>query len=138
MRTLLIILLLSQLFCQAQDTLNIDTLFIKAHTSIEIKLAQLEAAANYTRDNLFKASEEYKLGTGFFIGGVISTTLGAIIPNPPADAEGSKSNSVKTVMLVGGILSTVTGSILMIDSHKFIRRAGSWQFTPTSITYNIQ
>ena len=62
----------------------------------------------------------------FVYGNVISTN------NNPR-VKGIKANNGKYIMIAGGVCSLI-GSIIIIDSHKFIGRAGVGQ---VSLTWNV-
>lgn len=94
--------------------------------STAIKLEQLRTGMIYMRENFKKSHNEFSIGlAGVFLGGAVSATSLAL-----------EGDSKTRFIVIGSFLSTV-GMFVMLDSHKFIGRAGSWKFTPTSIAVDF-
>lgn len=117
MKKILLILSMFTVQCYAQE---------KAQS-----LEQLSDAVIHMRDNLDKSHHQFREGLYFTIGGLIVTGGGIMLQYP------KKMDSGNFVLIsLGGVLTTL-GTVFMIDSHKFIGRAGRWNFNGNSITINF-
>ena len=86
------------------------------------------------RENLDKAHKQFRVGTSMLLAGTLLSIGGAAITSDP----GSSMEKVKTgVMITGGVLA-LAGAIFMIDSHRYIGKAGRWTFSGDTITYDIK
>lgn len=100
---------------QSTDTVGVSNRF----KSIEKKILELETNTELAQFNLYKCHKQWNDGLGVCIFGLGATTLGTIMIT-----EGEINNEVSiTTTCVGG-LATLIGSIIMIDSHKYIGKAG--------------
>lgn len=124
MKKLLIILAILPAFSFAQ----VDTTKMRAN--------QAQVALIYMRDNLNQAHKQYRTGSSLFYGGLVLTGVGVLIP-VSEDENGTKDYGTRNFTIGIGALFSLIGSIVMIDSHKYIGRAGKWKFSGNSITYDL-
>lgn len=101
----------------------------QADSSQAVTIEQLKQGMIEMRTNLAKSHIEFNRGVAFTISGVLIGVGGAYL------FKGDMKYNEPSVIL-GSALCFV-GSVLMIDSHKFIGRAGRWEFSPESIKYNL-
>jgi len=127
MKKLLLLLLLIPAFSQAQDT-----------TTVQIINALNKQAEAINRISLYLdyCDGRYRTGTIMAMSGLGITGAGLLI-NSLGNGEGnSNSNAPIVVSGMGGLL-TVIGGILIIDSHKWIGRAGRVKVDKNSISYKF-
>lgn len=94
----------------------------QAHPSPEYKTMQQDMER--LKSNLKMSHSEFKIGTQIAAVGAAGLLMGLVLP--PKIEEGMNANRrmKNTIMIVGGSVMSV-GAIFMIDSHKFIGRAGN-------------
>lgn len=86
------------------------------------------AALEYMRDNLDKAHFNYKIGTS-----MLAIGTGISLSSMLLKDEQSKIRT--NIAVTGGVISLL-GIIDMIASHRFIGRAGRWEFKGNSVVLN--
>lgn len=111
-----LIILFTLVHCQTQAQ-QVD--------STQIKIEQIKKALNYMAGNLESAHDEYRAGIICLGIGTVATTGGIIWLS---SAKENSRNTPTILTILGGALQ-LAGSICIIDSHKFIGRAGSWRFS---------
>jgi hypothetical protein len=114
MKTLFLILIILFSLTGYSQTNNLD--------SLKQRILMLEANQESIQFNLTKAHNRYRTGLMITITGIAMTWAGAA-----AGLSGADGNSAGLLTL-GSIVSTV-GSVILIDSHKFIGRAGKRKFS---------
>jgi len=124
MKRAILILLFAPLISLAQE----DT--------VMAKIKQIQTGMIYMRDNLNRAHSQFVTGAGMTLGGIAVASLGAIL-EPTTNEDGSIDDSAQKATIIGGSVLALVGAIFMIDSHKYIGRAGKWQFTGNTITYKL-
>lgn len=85
-------------------------------------------AIMFITNNLHESHSQFKIGTGFFFVGTAGVIIGTVM-KPHYDMDNKvKYDGKIAVVAIGGVLQLI-GSILWIDSHKWIGRAGrlEWQ-----------
>ena len=84
-----------------------------------LRIAILEQKIDELQLNLGKAHSQYREGlhiaVGSFVGGILLAALGEVSGVEPM------------AYLIAGGVGVTTGSIMMIDSHKWIGRAGKFK-----------
>ena len=91
--------------------------------SDSLKLMILEQRVENTEINLAKAHDQYRTGLHVFIISAITTTLVTVAASQSDNTDYSNLAGV----YVAGSAGILTGSIMMLDSHKYIGRAGKWR-----------
>lgn len=130
-KTILYLILLISNNCIAQDSTAIK------QDSTAIKLNQMKQGIIYMRDNLYQCHEQFKTGLlESFIGSAFITT-GVLLEADPNKSNYDSAKDLKNAaIIIGGIIG-LFGVATMIDSHKYIKRAGDWKFEGNAITYNF-
>jgi hypothetical protein len=101
--------------------------------STEYKLHQLKQGMIYMRENFNECHKEFRAGMiTSFVG--VAVSVGGAVTKPSERIDGSKNYTLQTILLIGGSAVSLIGMIVVIDSHKYIGRAGNWQFNGNSIT----
>ena len=73
--------------------------------------------------NFRKSHKKFKIGTLLFVGGFLAFNVGAaLLTSTPA---GQAASPTDILLYVGGFGASVTGIIFMINSHKYIGKAGT-------------
>ncbi|MBK6989995.1 MAG: hypothetical protein IPH33_18135 [Bacteroidetes bacterium] len=99
--------------------------------STQIKLDEFKKAVLYMSDNLQDAHERFQIGTVCMALGTAAIGVGVLLQ---LDTESGKTNDGATITIITGGVLSVAGAIIMIDSHKFIGKAGNWHFTGDKFT----
>lgn len=74
--------------------------------------------------NFRKSHKKFRIGTLLAVGGYLAYNIGAaLITQAPAGQVGS----AEVLLVVGGFGATITGIVFMINSHKYIGKAGAGQ-----------
>jgi hypothetical protein len=102
-----------------------------AQDSTKIYLQQLKSSIIYTRNNLEKAHKEFTTGWIISAGGIAVSIAGTSI-----SSDASQGSSTNALVYIGSFI-TLIGMITIIDSHKFVGRAGRWRFEGDKIIYNL-
>jgi hypothetical protein len=105
--------------------------------STQIKLSQIRQALIFMRSNLEESHAQFKIGCYISLSGAAITTLGTAWKADPAKTNYEGAKSFKNITTIFGAVLLLSGTIYIIYSHSFIGRAGKWQFTPTSISYDF-
>lgn len=129
MKKLLIILVLlpSLSFSQVQDSTT-----VKIINQLNVQAESINRMSLY----LDYCDGRYRTGSIMAISGVGITGAGLLI-NSLGNGEGnSNSNAPIIVSGIGGLL-TLIGGILIVDSHKWIGRAGRVKVDKNSISYKF-
>lgn len=120
----------------------------QSDTTISIHLKQIEANVNHINTNLIKCHEQWRDGLGITVFGIGVSTLGVVIINQNYNNYTSGSHNIKPsnyknnenvgliITGVGGLTSLI-GTIIMLDSHKYIGKAGLG-INGNAITYRFK
>ena len=113
---------------------------IKMQADTIDRIRRLEMASIYMRDNLIRAHNQYSNGLGILGLGAAIATIGVVI-NPEitvhTDGSETKDYTLKNIITGVGCIGMLVGSIMMIDSHKYIGKAGRWTYTGNGIVYKL-
>ena len=110
MKALVVIFLLYPSIVVSQNT---DSLYQR--------ILQIETNQRNIQVNLTKAHNKFSIGTTLVIAGLGATFASIITDEPGQDADGNPQEPI--LLYIGSALLTV-GTIIQIDSHKYIGRAG--------------
>jgi len=99
-----------------------------------ISLQELKNEITFMQMNFNKSHEEFRTGMVFTVAGVLFASFG-FLPSPNGNQEG-REDFQKVCLAIGGA-GILTGAILMIDSHKFIGKAGKWRFTGKGVIVKL-
>ena len=107
----------------------------KAQTldSLSNDLKLLKGSIIYMRNNLNEAHKEFRTGAVLSMGGLTLIGVGAVINS----GDASNPNSSGGIFIFIGSIAGLIGGIMIIDSHKFIGRAGNWRFEGNTIKYDF-
>jgi len=106
---------------------------------IETYISLINKNIENIQTNLFDCHKQFRAGrittlAGYSLMGYSLFVYGNVIStNNNPRVKGIKANNGKYIMIAGGVCSLI-GSIIIIDSHKFIGRAGVGQ---VSLTWNV-
>jgi len=101
---------------------------------IETYISLINKEIESIQTNLFDCHKQYRTGLITSLAGFV--IVGSVIAannNPSVKVRESNQTYGKYIMIAGGVCSLI-GSIIIIDSHKFIGRAGVGQ---VSLTWNV-
>jgi len=88
--------------------------------------------------NLEKCHNQYQIGTGFIVGGIVTSLVGGLSTMGGFNNNDNGALSVGVLLNIAGGISALAGTIIQIDSHKFIGRASiSVEATGPSIKVNF-
>lgn len=91
--------------------------------------SQIKDALLLMRDNLNESHEYFVDGSRVFIAG--SAVIGLGIAFDEADIV---KHEMGNFIIFSGAGMAAVGGIYMLISHRYIGRAGNWEFTPTSVS----
>lgn len=95
--------------------------------SLTRRILTLEANQNQIQVNLTKAHSKFSTGTMLIVGGVVTTIAAVLLYNRGLRNENSDNNGrvmPSPVILGIGSGMMMVGTVIQIDSHKWIGRAG--------------
>ena len=92
------------------------------YDSLKQKVLNMDMAINAIHHNMVHSHKEFKAGTSLIIMGTILTIAGSLILQD-RDGTVTKANKNPTLIYLGTGVVTI-GTIIQIDSHKWIGRAG--------------
>ncbi|MBL0105264.1 MAG: hypothetical protein IPP51_16710 [Bacteroidetes bacterium] len=104
--------------------------------STEIKLQQLKTGVIFMRENLDKSHRQFRTGTTLFLAGAGVAVISAFVPPEELVRTGgtkAKTYDFRTGVAIVGAVVNLVGAIFMVDSHKYIGRAGRWKFNGSGI-----
>lgn len=91
--------------------------------SLKASIQYLDLEVKNIKLNLREANKEYKTGLWIWITGMGVMAVGCFVEGTP-DHEGGTNYELKNFVLASGFTMTLIGGIFILDSHKFIGRAG--------------
>jgi hypothetical protein len=91
--------------------------------STAIKIEQLRASMIFVREQLNESHHQFKSGLMVGVLG-FAASCSAIPLNSPE------------VLIFGGVLQLM-GGLIMLDSHKYIGRAGRWEYYGNGVRYHL-
>jgi len=106
----------------ALSVLTINFVNAQVDTTISMRLKKIELNNEVIKSNLKKCHNQWKDGLGVTIFGFGTSIIGSYM-SLNANNIGDKSNVGIIITSIGGITSLI-GTIVMLDSHKYIGRAG--------------
>jgi hypothetical protein len=105
----------------------------QADTNQTVTTEQLKQAMIHMRTNLDKSDKQFKRGVQILIAGIAISTWSTFV----ASNDNSWRQRSTPYWMGLGAAAIIAGTVVMIDSHKFIGRAGRWEFSPGTIKYNL-
>lgn len=96
-----------------KDPIKTDTVYVFKRT-----LEEMNTDVYIMRENLKRCHTQYTNGLGITVGGILVSGIGISVL-----IEKNNTTPVAVMCVVGGLL-TIIGQIVMIDSHKYINKAG--------------
>jgi len=102
--------------------LTINFVNAQVDTTINMRLKKVELNNEIIQSNLKKCHNQWRDGLGITVFGLGTSIIGSYM-SLNADNIGDKSNVGIIIVGVGGITSLI-GTIIMLDSHKYIGKAG--------------
>ncbi len=120
MKTLVLLLLLAS-STYAQDT--------------QQRIAALEATLQTIQHDMSKCHGQFQIGLATTSFGAVSSVAGILIPD--YNTIGASNKATKNTLLIVGAAGLITGAILIIDSHKYIGRAGRFTFEVNAIKLDL-
>lgn len=91
--------------------------------SLKASIQYLDREVNSIKLNLRESNKQYKTGLWIWITGMGVMAAGCFVEGKP-DSEGGTSYELKNFVLASGFTMSLVGGIFMLDSHKYIGRAG--------------
>lgn len=92
-------------------------------------LVSLQRAIEYNRDLMYKYTDAYFGGVTVMCVGFVFSGFSFLIPET-RDAKGFDTNSdYRNGVLIGGAAVSLIGEIMMISSHRWVRKAHQFRFT---------
>jgi hypothetical protein len=90
--------------------------------SLKHKILKMDLAINNIHYNMVRSHKEFQVGTLFIITGAALTTIGTLlIIDEPGDLPNNNKNPA---LLYAGAGMMTIGTVIQINSHKWIGRAG--------------
>ena len=99
-----------------------NSTYAQSASTIEMRLKKLELNNDIIQKNLYKAHKQYRDGLGMTIFGIGATIMGSSMSINDIKSKGN--GDVGFIIGGTGVLMLIIGNIIMIDSHKYIGRAG--------------
>lgn len=100
----------------------------QADTSMNARVQRIENNIEYLKQQLTNAHGQFRIGATSLLIGCASTAWAAISKQP---------DDTRQAFLVCGSVLELLGMGIMIDSHKFIGRAGMLEINYDSIKWNF-
>jgi len=101
---------------------QVDTL--NKSKSIETRLLELEKNTEILQSNLKKCDAQWSYGVGVNITGLAFSGIGTWLLIETNTNPTQKDPTVGYAMIAGGGIISLIGTIVMLDSHKYIGKAG--------------
>lgn len=95
----------------------------QSYDSLKLRILALETNQKSIQLNLTKAHNQFRTGVLITITGTLITLLGISTDESRMTDRDDSNNSPSGLVTLGGIVGSV-GTIVIIDSHRFIGRAG--------------
>lgn len=105
-----------------QSKAQIDTL--NKFKSIETRLLELEKNTEILQSNLTKCHKQWSFGIGVTSAGLGFSGIGTWLIIETTTNPTQKDPTVGYAMIAGGGILQIIGTLVMLDSHKYIGKAG--------------